>query len=85
MSRIAVVGIVIENREMTEEVNSILSDYGDYIVGRMGIPYREKGINIISVVLDAPNQVISAVAGQIGKIEGVQVKTLYSMEFPDEG
>ncbi len=84
MSRIAVLGIIIESGNKTEEVNSILSNYGNYIVGRMGIPYREKGINIISVVFDAPNQVISAVSGKIGKLDGVQVKALYSMEFPDE-
>ncbi len=83
MSRIAVIGIVIEEREKTEKVNGILSSYGEYIIGRMGIPYREKNVNVISVVLDAPNEIISKVAGQIGKLEGVSAKTLYSTEFKE--
>ena len=75
--------IIVEDREATEVLNSLLHDYGKYIVGRMGIPYREKGINIISIALDAPQDDISALAGKIGKISGVSVKTAYSNVISD--
>ncbi len=84
MSRIAVIGIIVEEGYKPDEANKILSEYGEYIIGRMGVPHRERKINIISVILDAPNQVISTVAGKIGKIEGVSTKTLYSKEFTEE-
>ena len=76
--RVAVMAIIVENRDATEPLNSLLHDYGRYIIGRMGIPYREKGINIISIALDAPQDDISSLAGKIGKIKGVSVKTAYS-------
>lgn len=76
--RIAVLSIIVENYDASGEVNRILHDYGAYVVGRMGIPYREKKVAIISVVLDAPETVTAAAAGKIGKLEGVSVKTLYS-------
>lgn len=79
-SRIAVIGIIIEDREKAEQVNSLLHQYGEYIMGRMGIPYREKQINIISVVLDAPADIISALAGKLGRLPGVSSKAIYSRQ-----
>jgi len=76
--RVAVMGIIVENIETVKELNNILHDYGIYIIGRMGIPYREKNINIISIAIDAPQDVISALSGKIGKLSGVSVKTAYS-------
>ncbi len=77
-NRVAVMAIIVEDRDATEKLNLLLHDYGKYIIGRMGIPYREKGINIISIALDAPQDDISALAGKIGKLPGVGVKTAYS-------
>ena len=77
-TRVAVMGIIVEDDRSVELLNGALHDYGDYIVGRMGIPYREKKINVISVVIDAPQDKISALAGKIGNIPGVSVKTAYS-------
>lgn len=77
-NRVAVMAIIVEDREATEPLNALLHEYGDYIIGRMGIPYREKGINIISIALDAPQDEISALAGKIGKLSGISVKTAYS-------
>lgn len=70
--------IIVENSETVELLNRILHEYGQYIIGRMGIPYREKKINIISIALDAPQDTISALAGKIGKLDGISVKTAYS-------
>lgn len=77
-NRVAVMAIIVEDRDATELLNGLLHDYGKYIIGRMGIPYREKGINIISIALDAPQDEISALSGKIGKIRGISVKTAYS-------
>ena len=77
-TRIAVISIIIEDYSRADEVNGILHEYGDCIIGRMGIPYREKDLNIICVVLDAENDVINSVSGRLGKIEGVSSKTAYS-------
>ena len=82
--RVAVMGIIVENTETTMELNSILHDYGSYIIGRMGIPYRDKKINIISIAIDAPQDVISALSGKIGKLSGVSVKTAYSNVISNE-
>ena len=79
-TRIALVGIVVENPGSVEALNQILHDYRAYIVGRMGIPYREKGISIISVALDAPQPVISALAGKVGRLKGVSTKTIYARQ-----
>ena len=76
--RIAVMGIIVENRESAEPLNTLLSQYGEYIIGRMGIPYRERGINVISVAIDAPQDVISALGGKIGRLTGISSKTVYS-------
>ena len=77
-TRIAVIGIIVEDTSVTERLNTILHEYGQYIIGRMGIPYREKNISIISVVIDATNDVISSLSGKLGMIEGISVKTVYS-------
>ena len=77
-TRVALIGIIVESESSVEELNSLLHTYGKYIVGRMGIPYRKKNINIISVAIDAPQDVISAITGRIGKIDGISVKTAYS-------
>ena len=77
-TRIALIGIIVEDRTATEKLNKVLHDYGDYIIGRMGIPYRDKEVSIISVVVDAPQQDISALSGKLGMISGINVKTIYS-------
>ena len=77
-TRVAVIAIIIENSASAEGVNGIRHNYRQYIIGRMGIPYREKGINIISVAVDAPEQEITALSGKIGRLKGVSAKTAYS-------
>ena len=77
-SRVAVVGIIVENPEVTDKVNAILHEYAPYILGRLGIPYREKGISIISIAVDAPQDIISTMSGRIGKLPGISAKTAYS-------
>lgn len=77
-TRVAVMSIIVENPESVETLNQILHENGKYIIGRMGIPYREKKINIISIALDAPQDAISAMSGKIGNLNGVSVKTAYS-------
>ncbi len=77
-SRIAVIGIIAEDRGAAEGINAVLSEYGDYIVGRMGVPYREKGVNVISVIIDAPEEKINALTGRLGNLSGVSAKTLMS-------
>jgi putative iron-only hydrogenase system regulator len=73
--RIGVVGIVVEDLEGTGRLNEVLHEYSDLIVGRMGIPYRERGVSVISVIVDGDNDEISAMTGKIGRIPGVSVKT----------
>ena len=77
-TRVAVMSIIVENNETVEKLNSVLHNYGEFIIGRMGIPYREKNINIISIAIDAPQDTISALSGKIGRLDGVSVKTAYS-------
>ena len=77
-TRVAVMGIIVEDLNSTEALNSILHEYGKYIIGRMGVPYREKKINIVSIALDAPQDTISAMSGKIGNLSGISVKTAYS-------
>ncbi len=77
-TRIALIGIIVENRDSTEKLNALLHEYGSYIIGRMGVPHQKKGVCIISVALDAPNDVISALSGKLGMIENISVKTIYS-------
>ncbi len=71
-------GIIVENLESVEALNSLLHDYGKYIIGRMGIPYRERGVSIVSVAIDAPQDVISTLSGKVGSLHGISVKTAYS-------
>jgi len=77
-TRVAIIGIIVEDGGSVEKLNSILHDYRDYIIGRMGLPYREKSINIISIAVDAPQDVISALSGKLGRLPGVSTKALYS-------
>ena len=77
-TRIGLIGIIVEDLNATEKLNQILHDYGPYIIGRMGIPYHEKQMNIISVVMDAPQEKVSALSGKLGMIPGVSTKCLYA-------
>lgn len=77
-SRVAVMSVIIENMDAVEQVNALLHEYGEWIIGRMGIPYRRRKISIISIALDAPQDTISALSGKIGRMQGVSVKTSYS-------
>ena len=84
-TRVAVIGINVENPEATARLNEILHEYGSYIIGRMGIPYRHRGINVISIAIDAPQDAISALTGKLGRLEGVTAKTAYSnCIYPEE-
>ena len=84
-TRVAVLAIIVRGGSSVQPLNELLHQYGQYIIGRMGLPYRAKGVNIISVVLDAPQDVISALAGRIGRLPGVSAKTAYSKPFPPAG
>ena len=77
-TRVAVISIIIENPDSVQAMNELLHQYSSYIIGRMGIPYRAKGINIISVAVDAPQDQISALSGKIGRLPGVSAKAAYS-------
>lgn len=77
-TRVAIIGIIVEREAATEELNAILHEYNEVIIGRMGIPYREKNINIISIAVDAPEDTITALSGKIGKLTGISTKTAYS-------
>ena len=77
-TRVAVIGIIVEDETSVDLLNKLLHEYGKYIVGRMGIPYRSKGINIISIAIDASQDIISALSGKIGKLQGISTKTAYS-------
>lgn len=76
-NRISVVSILVADRAESQKINGILSDYGEWILGRMGIPYKEKNISVMSIVLDAPIEITNALTGKIGKIHGVSVKALF--------
>ena len=77
-TRIALIGIIVEREDCVEQLNRLLHEYGEYIIGRMGIPYRTKAINIISVAIDAPQDIINALTGKIGRLDGISAKTVYS-------
>ena len=77
-SRVAVIGIIVKDKSSVVELNKTLSQYGDYIIGRMGVPYKAKGVNIISIAIDAPQDIINTLSGTIGRLEGVSTKTAYS-------
>lgn len=76
-TRIALIGIIVEQTESVEQLNRLLHEYGSYIIGRMGIPYRERELNIISVAMDAPQDIINALSGKIGRLPGISAKTIY--------
>ena len=82
-TRVALMGIIVENKESVAGLNALLHEYGDYIIGRMGVPYREKHMNIISVVIDAPQEKISALSGKVGMLSGVTSKVIYSRKESD--
>lgn len=77
-TRVALIGVIVENHDSIDKLNSILHEYGDYIIGRMGVPYRKKGINIISIAIDAPQDMINALSGKIGRLDGINSKIAYS-------
>lgn len=77
-TRVAVVAMMIENEGAAEEINGLLHAYSAFVIGRMGVPYREKGINVITVVLDAPSDAVSALSGKLGRLRGVTTKVLYA-------
>ncbi|MDO4807656.1 MAG: iron-only hydrogenase system regulator [Coriobacteriales bacterium] len=77
-TRVAVIGIIVEDAESVEALNALLHEYSDYIIGRMGVPYRARNINVISVAVDAPADIISALSGKIGNLNGVSAKMAYS-------
>lgn len=77
-TRVAVISIIVESPDTVEKLNAVLHEYGEYIIGRMGLPYRKRDISIISVALDAPQNTIAALLGKIGNLPGISVKTAYS-------
>lgn len=77
-TRVAVMSIIVENGDSVAQINALLHEHGELIIGRMGIPYRRRGINIISIALDAPQNTVAALSGKIGSLPGVSVKTAYS-------
>ena len=83
-TRVAVLAVIVREGSSVQTLNDLLHQYGQYIIGRMGIPYRKRGINIISVAIDAPQPVISALSGQIGSLPGVSAKTAYSSVIAQE-
>ena len=76
--RVALIGIIVENIDSVPEVNNLLHEYGPYIIGRMGVPHSPKNVNIISIAIDAPQDIISALSGKIGRLDGISTKTIYS-------
>ena len=84
-SRVAIIGIIVESVEAVDEMNQLLHQYSQYIISRMGVPYRERGINIISIALDAPQDEINSLSGKLGRLSGISTKTLYSNQvYSDE-
>ena len=79
-TRVAVIAIIVRNADSVAALNDLLHQYGAYIIGRMGVPYRDRGVNIISVAMDAPGDVISALSGKIGRLPGITAKTVYAPE-----
>lgn len=79
-TRVALISIILKDMEAVENLNGVLHTYSEYIIGRMGIPYRQKGIQIISVAIDAPSDVINAMSGKIGRLPGVSSKVAYANE-----
>ena len=84
-TRVAVMSIIVENSDAVERLNAMLHEYGEFIIGRMGIPYRKRKVNIIAIALDAPQNTISALSGKIGSLKGISVKTAYSSVVSTDG
>ena len=78
VTRVAVIGIIVEDMDSVDALHALLQEYGRHIIGRMGLPYREKDIHIISIAVDAPQDIINTISGKLGKLEGVSAKTAYS-------
>lgn len=85
MNRVALIGIMVEDVAAAGRINEILHEYSEYIIGRMGIPHAKKNLSVISVVFDAPADIISAASGKLGRISGVSSKTIYSKVQSEEG
>ena len=83
-TRVAVMSAIVENTDSVEKLNELLHQYGEFIIGRMGLPYKTRKINIVSIALDAPQDTISSLAGNLGNLPGVSVKTAYSNVSSDE-
>lgn len=79
-NRVAVMAIIVREEDSVAALNALLHAYGDFIIGRMGVPYRSRGVSLISIAMDAPGSVISALSGKIGRLEGITVKTVYAPE-----
>ena len=79
-TRVSLIGIIVKNSQSVEQLNQILHEYSNYVVGRMGIPYRNKNVSIISVAVDAPVDVINTISGKIGRLNGVSAKTIMTKE-----
>ena len=77
-TRVALIGIIVENKDSIEQLNKILHEYGNFIISRMGLPYKEKNINIISIAIDAPTDIINAMTGKVGRLDGISTKTAFS-------
>ncbi len=77
-TRVALIGIIIENRDSVSKMNDILHEYGEFVIGRMGLPYDKKNISVISVAVDAPEDIINKISGKIGMLDGISTKTIYS-------
>ncbi len=84
-TRVALIGVIVENFDSVENLNHLLHQYAKYIIGRMGVPYPKKGISIISVAVDAPPDVISSLSGKLGMLPGVSTKTIYSKAASEKG
>lgn len=80
-NRVALLGIIVENSDSVDKLNQLLHEYSSYIIGRMGIPHRERHMNIISIVMDAPQGVISALSGKVGMLSGVSSKVIYGKNY----
>ncbi len=79
-TRLAIVSIIVEDRSKSAQINNILSEFGEFVVGRMGIPYRERNLSVMCVVIDAPTEIINKLTGRIGMLEGVTAKTLMTKQ-----
>ena len=79
-NRVAVMAVIVREGDSVAALNALLHAYGDFIIGRMGVPYRSRGVSLIRIAMDAPGSVISALSGKIGRLEGITVKTVYAPE-----